>query len=206
MTEDAQMTREEEEEIRRKYEEKLKKQTDIMDKAQSVLWQAIHLAKQFPKGSDTESFLSKLADYLKIRNHHSFWDSNYVQINRRANFIDNCVKAIDAAKQQASKLSSLVIDSDIEKNIAYLKQIMVQINNILAETNIKSYKGYVSQNMYNILRAYQNHILKRQLAIEQSTPIPKQLFCIVSNYDEWGDFVNGDNHEAELKRDSSFAP
>lgn len=204
MTEDAQMTWEEEQEIRRKHEEKLRRQTEIMTNAQSVLYQATHLAKQFPKGSDTESFLSKLADYLKIRNHHSFWDSNYVQINRRANFIANCVRAVEAAKLQASNLLSSLIDSDIEKNIAYMKSIMVQINNILAETNIKPYKGYVTQNMYNILKTYQNIILKRQQAIEQSTRISKVLADIVSSYDEYSDFVNSDKHEAELKRDNSL--
>ncbi len=184
---------EEEARIRRENQERIINQADVIKQ------KTLDLAKSFPAGSDTKTFLDKLGAYLAMRSKKTFWDFDYVQISTRTSFISKCIDTISAAKNRAISLPSLAIEGDINKNIDLIKREMTKLNNFLAEESIKPFKGCFSQEMYNVLTTYQNYPSRRKQAVRDAlAPVMAVAVAdVVGEYDENGDILNNEIPETK---------
>ncbi len=135
---------------------------NITDHALKTINKARELAILLPTGSDMHQLVDRLALYLEQQKDsiYLFFLNDYLELKKKAKFIESCVDAMTKGDVDA-----------LEKH--------------LVEEKIMQFKGFFSNEMYNLLAPYQALSAKRLTAISQSISLlPTAVVDIIAKYDK----------------------
>lgn len=127
-------------------------------RCERILRRAKALSNNLIPGSDMQTLVDKLAAYLVERRNESY--NGPLSIARRVDFVECCFHAISTKNQP-------------------------ELDALLADENIKPFKGCFSQSLYDTVKPFQFFCAKRQEEIVQAVPsLPGTLIEVIAGYDK----------------------